>query len=163
MTSSWPSTAARSWRNPISSSSSAGALANHEVTLTVLRDGEPLLLKPTLAKFQHPYATLASSRPASVYGLRVEYSSILAQQVNGPGIRARLNWNGVIVQELEPKSRAEAAFKELNLPSSRWFITRLNDTPTPTPAAFYAAAKKAQTVRLTLSDANGEQKVVTLP
>ncbi|QEL17882.1 trypsin-like peptidase domain-containing protein [Limnoglobus roseus] len=141
-----------------------GALAGREVTLTVLRGHATLHLKATLAKFQHPYATIASNRPASVYGLRVEYSSLLAQQVNGPGgTRGGLNWQSVIVQELEPKSRAEAAFKQAGIESNRWFITAVNDTPTPTPAAFYSAAKKAQTVRLTLSDSLGHTKVVSLP
>lgn len=141
-----------------------GTLANRTVTLTVLGDDLPREIKPTLAKFQQPFPTIASVRPDPVYGLRVEYSSILAQQGGGPGIRPRTNWNGVLVHELEPKSRAEAVFKENGIGTGRWLVTKVNDKAVRTPAAFYAAAKNAQTVRLALSDTTtSETKVVTLP
>lgn len=140
-----------------------GTLANRTITLTVTGDRGTRELTPTLAKFQQPYPTIASVRPDAVYGLRVEYSSILAQQGGGPGLRQPMNWNGVLVHELEPKSRAEAVFKEHGIGVGRWLVTRVNDKPVRTPAAFYAAAKNAQTVKLTLTDTTGETKVVTLP
>lgn len=143
-----------------------GALAGREVTLTILRDNQRLEFRPRLAKFQHPYPHIASVRPPSFHGLRVDYSSLMAQQMIGPGIRFGLNWNGVIVRELEPNSRAEAAFRQLALGQGRWLITKVNGAPTTTPAGFYAAAKKSQVLKLTVvnaMDPSADEKVVTLP
>src|SRR5579883_1358875 len=99
------------------------ALAGTQIQLKVSQPrrggfgGQPRTVTVTLAKFLHPYPYIASVRSPAVHGLRVDYSSILAQQlINGNGFRMHQNGltsQGVVVRELEPKSPAEAAFKAL--------------------------------------------------
>lgn len=143
-----------------------GALAGQDVSLTVFSQGQTREVRANLAKFQHPYAHIASVPKPSYYGLRVDYSSLMVQQLIGPGVRMGLNLNGVIVKELEPKSRAEAAFAKLAIGQGRWLITKVNGIPVANPKAFHAAAKNSQLLRLTVVNAmdyTGTEKVVTLP
>ena len=102
-----------------------------------------------------------------MHGLRVDYSSLLAQQQGlGPGFRMISAQNGVIVRELIPKSAAEARFKKLANPQSRWLITAVNGKDVRTPAEFYAEAGRNRSATLTVSNAmepNGDTQTVTLP
>lgn len=143
-----------------------GALAGKEITLSIFGQNQPREVRATLAKFQHPYAHIASSPAASYHGLRVDYSSLMAQQLIGPGARMGLNLNGVIVRDLEPNSRAEAAFRQLTIGQGRWLITKVNGTPVANPPAFHAAAKKSQVLKLTVVNAmdyTGAERTITLP
>lgn len=143
-----------------------GALAGKDVTLTVISQNQSREVRATLAKFQHPYPHIASVPPPAYSGLRVDYSSLMVQQLIGPGARMGLNLNGVIVRDLEPNSRAEAAFRQLPIGQGRWLITKVNGTPVANPPAFHAAAAKSQTLRLTVVNAmdyTGAERTVTLP
>ena len=143
-----------------------GALAGREVVLTIFSQNQTREVRTTLAKFQHPYPNIASSPPPSYHGLRIDYSSLMVQQLIGPGARLGLNLNGVIVRDLEPNSRAETAFRQLPIGQGRWLITKVNGTTVANPPAFHAAARKAQTLRLTVVNAmdySGTERTVTLP
>jgi serine protease Do len=143
-----------------------GALAGKDVTLTVFGQNQSREVRATLAKFQHPYANIASAPPPTYSGLRIDYSSLMVQQLIGPGARMGLNLNGVIVRDLEPNSRAETAFRQLPIGQGRWLITKVNGTPVSNPSAFHAAARKTQTLRLTVVNAmdySATERTVTLP
>lgn len=145
-----------------------GALAGREVTLTIFspNTGAAREVRAVLAKFQHPYSHIASVLPPTYHGLKVDYSSLMVQQLIGPGARMGLNLNGVIVRELEPNSRAEASFRQLAIGQGRWLITKVNGAPTPNPKAFHEAARKSQTLALTVVNAmdySGVERTVRLP
>jgi S1-C subfamily serine protease len=141
-----------------------GSLAGTQVTLTVRREGRIVTVKPTLAKFAHPHATIASKRPESVFGLRVDYTSILQQQPMFVGER-RLIRPGVIIRELEPDTPAAVKLKEIQS-GKAVVITSVNGTPVQTPEEFYTTAKGAGSVRLTIANASDDgepARTVTLP
>jgi serine protease Do len=146
------------------------ALAGAEIKLTVMRDGrERNPTTVTLGKFKHPQPFIASSRPEPVFGLRVEYGSILAQSLPkgdarplGNGVPA-----GVCVREIVPDSPAATAFKKLRERPQDWcLITRVNGAAVATPAEFYKAAKGQDSVKLTVIDPTEltrKEREVTLP
>jgi serine protease Do len=143
-----------------------GALAGRDASVEVIRGNQKKTIRVQLAKFQHPYSFIASEKSPSFHGLRVEYSSMMVQQVFfGPRGIPQIKLSGVIVRELEPNSKAEAAFKNLPATQGRWLITKVNGIATPTPQTFYAAARDRQTLELTLVSAMGGTDVrkVTLP
>jgi serine protease Do len=121
----------------------------------------------TLAKYKNSLPSIVSVRPKSVHGLRVDYSSLLAQPT--PAFRAGPipAHKGVIVRDLEPNSPAEAAFKKLGgIDPTQWMITAVNGESVATPDEFYRAAGKGGPVRLTVaspSDTRDSGRVVTLP
>jgi serine protease Do len=144
------------------------SLAGSKVRLTYRRGRDVREAEVTLAKFRNESPSIASVRPEPVFGLRVDYGSILAQQLgqnpfprfNDPGVPP-----GVIVRDLLPDSPAAAKFKALG-DNSRWLITRVNDTETPTPADFYKAARGQQSIKLTVIDPTEvphRPREVTLP
>jgi S1-C subfamily serine protease len=100
-----------------------------------------------------------------VFGLRVDYGSILAQP--GVGVRqAPPVPPGVCVRELVPNSPAATAFKKLGDVPQRWIITQVNGAAVGTPAEFYKAAKGQASVKLTVTapgDPTGKEHEVTLP
>ncbi|MDB5308295.1 MAG: degQ 1 [Gemmataceae bacterium] len=142
------------------------ALAGTKVRLAVSRRGQdPWGVDVTLAKFKSDTSFLASVRPAPVFGLWVDYESVLAMTLTD-GIRAGLDVPaGVTVRELVPDSPAAARFRAIGETKS-WLITHVNGTPTPSPADFYQAAKGIQSVKLTVYDVsldNPRAREVTLP
>jgi S1-C subfamily serine protease len=75
------------------------------------------------------------NRPAPVYGLRVDFSSIA--NTNSPVAE------GVLIRDVESGSAADRKYKDL-LERGRWIITTVNGKPVSAPADFYrevAAAK----------------------
>jgi S1-C subfamily serine protease len=141
-----------------------GSLAGTEIELRFQRGGRAQTAKARLAKFAHPYATIASQRPESVFGLRVDYTSLLQQQPVFLGERRHVN-SGVTIRELESGSPAEAKLKPF-LGGKALVITNVNGTDVTTPAEFYKAARGARTVTLTLMPATesaDRPRTVTLP
>src|SRR5207249_7227233 len=136
------------------------ALAGSKLTLRVRGPGGGERdVEVTMAKFKNEAPFVASRRPAPVFGLRVEYSSVLALSLGTTtGIPP-----GVVVRELVPNSPAAAKFNALGNPN-RWVITRVNGTRVTTPAEFYKAAEGQPSVKLTLLDATApgakEQELV---
>lgn len=142
-------------------------LAGHQLRLRIERNGMVRDVEVTLAKFKNDMPYIASVRPEPVFGLRVDYGSILAQTIifgrfGGSPIRDMPA--GVVVRELVPDSPAAAKFKTLP-ENGRWVITQVNGTPTPTPPDFYKAAKGQASVKLTVEDATltNARRELTLP
>ena len=124
------------------------ALAGNKVKLTVERMGRSRPVEITLGKFLHGQPYIASVRPDPVFGLRVDYGSILAQT---PPRTAGGVPSGVCVRELAPNSPAAAAFKKLG-DEKRWLITHVNGVAVSTPAEFYKTAKGQASIKLTVKD-----------
>jgi serine protease Do len=140
------------------------ALADTEVSLTLDRRGQALRVKPKLAKFFHTMPSIASVKPASVHGLRVEFTSLIANQPIFFGERQGIT-PGVLIRDLEPDSPAARKLKAFT-EGKRMTITEVNGVAVKSPAEFYAEAKKARTVALTLAasvNAQGESTTVSLP
>lgn len=130
-------------------------LAGHKLRLRVERNGEARDVGVVLAKFKNEMPYTASVRPEPVFGVRVDYGSILAQSIIFGGFGGsplRDIPAGVIVREIIPDSPAAAKFRTLP-ENGRWFITQVNGIPTPTPPDFYKAARGQASVKLTVEDA----------
>lgn len=134
-------------------------------TRVKVRTGPPTrrVVEVTLAKLPHSQPYVASVRPEPVFGLRVEWGSVLINAnlfVRQTGVPP-----GVFVRELVPNSPAAVKFKELGDFGSRAVIIAVNGTPVATPADFYRAAKGRSSVKLTLVDPldTGSPRELTLP
>ena len=143
------------------------ALAGTRVTLTVARGGRTEQIQVTLAKSLNEMPWIASDRPPSVHGLRVDYGSILLLQ--NIGIPRRIEPvipPGVLVREVEPNSPAEAWFKKLGGGTGRWVVTHVNDKQVLTPAEFYreaAGSREGVNLRLVDPNAPGTEHQIRLP
>ena len=134
----------------------AAGLAGRRAELMVQRPGErgPRRVDVVLAKAKVPDTGFgkASVRPPAVYGLRVDYTSVILQG----GERMP---DGVVVREVAPNSPAKARLTE-----NADIITEVNDRRVTTPAEFYREAEKAarsgDPIRLTLAN---PPRTVTLP
>lgn len=119
------------------------ALAGSDVTVTFRRGNEIRNVIVRLVKFRNPLPWIAAIRPPTVLGLRVDYTSVLLQDLIQAQDRqvgyTRLP-EGVVIREIDPKSPAEAALKRPGDDPAKWIINRVNDTPVSTPAEFYDAA-----------------------
>ena len=138
------------------------ATAGTQVKVTLAGRGEVQL---TLAKFKHELPFIASVRPEPVFGLRIDYSSILAQTLGNVKLDFEGVPNGVAVRELLPDSPAAAKFKALG-DNAKWLITRVDGEPVTTPAKFYDATKGKASVKLTVIDPTEtprREREVTLP
>jgi len=139
------------------------ALAGTTVRLEVDQRGRVRrAVDVTLAKYRGDTPFVASVRPDPVFGLRVDYGSVLAQAL-ADGTRDGVP-PGVVVRELVPDSPAAAKFKALG-DNTRWLVTHVNGTATPNPADFYAATKGRASVKLTVIDPAeaSRPREVTLP
>jgi serine protease Do len=109
--------------------------------------------RPTVAKFEAKDFGKATNRPPPVYGLWVDYASVVAEV--GKPIP-----DGVVVREVQPNSPAKRA----GLHEHVDFIIEVNGRRVRTPAEFYREARRAadtgEAVRLTLLP---PLRTVTLP
>jgi len=144
-------------------------LAGRNITLTVQSFNQPPRdVIVTLAKFKNEMPFLASVKSEPVFGLRVDYSSVLIQALvfNPFGGRNVVEVpSGVLVQEMLPNSPAAKAFKDLG-DNTRWIITHVNGVLCPTPPDFYRQVKGQRSVKLTVVDVNdalARSREVTLP
>jgi serine protease Do len=139
------------------------ALAGSKVRVAVLRDGRRREIDVVLGKFAHKQPYIASVRPEPVFGLRVDYGSVLAQAQRDPRGPGRGVPPGVSVREVAPDSPAARALGER---PERWVITRVNGQAVTTPAEFYKAARGQKSIKLTLqdpTDRNPTDREVTVP
>ena len=143
------------------------ALAGTRIKLRVRGgDGAFRNTELTLAKFKNESPYIASKRPDPVFGLRVDYGSVIVQPA-----RATMNGNeavpqGVAVREVVANSPAAAKFKTLGDNPTRFVITAVNGTRTPTPADFYKAAHGPASIKLTILDVfeqNPQERDITIP
>jgi S1-C subfamily serine protease len=112
-------------------------LAGSQVTLDVRPDKSNHTKKVpvTLAKFYVPGVKIASAKRPAFRGLRVDYTSVLAQQRQTVLGDYRIP-NGVLVTEVLSPSAAAAAFLK---PGE--VITHVNGQAVNSPAAFYQAVR----------------------
>lgn len=138
------------------------ALAGSQVTLSVQRGRETRSVPVTLAKNHNTLPFIASVRPPSVAGLRVDYASVRYAQAAWRGNGAALYpVAGVAVRDLDAGSAAEKKFADAG-DISRWLVTRVNGKAVATPAEFYAAAAGKASVTLTLSDITAANHTMTV-
>ena len=108
------------------------ALAGSEVTLTVKNlFGELRKVTVRLAKFNYPGPVIASRRPAAVFGMRVDFASVVQADWPLP--------DGAFIRDVERGSPAELKYKEL-FERARWIVTSVNGKPVNSPADFYRLA-----------------------
>jgi serine protease Do len=108
------------------------ALAGSEVTLTVKNlFGQLRKVTVRLAKFNYPGPVIASRRPAAVFGLRVDFASVVQADWPLP--------EGAFIRDVERGSEAERKYKEL-FERARWIVTSVNGKPVASPADFYRLA-----------------------
>jgi serine protease Do len=120
----------------------------------------------TLAKFKNEVPYIASKRPEPVFGLRVDYGSVVAQPARGVFAGNGSVPQGVAVREVVADSPAASKFKTLGDTPTRFVITAVNGTRTTTPADFYKAARGQASVKLTLLDLydqNPQERELTIP
>lgn len=133
-------------------------LAGAKVSLRLRRDGKDRVVEVTLAKLLVPGKHIASSLGARPYfrGLRVDYSSLVAQQVQiqrWPYIP-----EGVLISEVQPNSSADRA--QLRTGD---IITHVRRVAVKTPTEFYKAVQDTPgAIDLTILNSQQEQIQVTL-
>lgn len=128
-----------------------------DAKLTIRRNGEIHETSIFVSKYPINGRTIATSRPKPWRGVRVDFTSILANDPAfnfNPGIMAL---GGVVVTEVEPGSPAETAgLKRLSI------IAEVDGKPIVTPADFRKAmaASEGKDVTLTLQPTSfGERKI----
>jgi serine protease Do len=137
------------------------ALAGSKVKVSVRGlDGETREVDVTLGKLRNDQPFIASVRSEPVFGLRVDYVTVLSDQPK-KGTRIPL---GVAVREVVADSPAARRFKELGDNPERWLVTQVNGAEVMTPGEFYKATRGQETVKLTLTDPkDGSRRELTLP
>ncbi|VTS06292.1 trypsin-like peptidase domain-containing protein [Tuwongella immobilis] len=127
------------------------ALAGNEVVLSLVSQlGNARRVTTRLAKFYLNQGSIASQRPPAVFGLRVDYSSVMLDAVRLTEVP-----RGVLVREIEPGSPAEQKLKKLQDNVGRLLITEVNGVPIINPSEFLReSAKKPQQITLSVVDAN---------
>jgi len=118
----------------------AGSEARLEVRSAL---GGTRQVSATLAKYHVEGKIIASNLPADVRGIRVDYTSILAQ--TAPAFGPVMIRPGVYVKEVKPGSAADKVeIRVLDV------ITRVNGHSVSTPDEFYQRAKQPGPLELTL-------------
>ena len=146
------------------------SLAGTPIKLRVYRGRENSFknLDLTLGKLKNTQPFIASVRPEPVFGLTVDYLSILTQitELAAAKIEVRRGSNipGVCIRDINPNSPAAAKLKVLGENPNKWYITHVNNTPVYTPAEFYKASKGQASVKLTFQEWNDlGRRELTLP
>ena len=83
--------------------------AGSKVKLKIIRKGETIERTVELAKFRVDGEVIATNRPPTWRGLRVDYTSTLPHATFGPDLLNAMAGGGVVVVEVENGSPAEAA------------------------------------------------------
>jgi len=141
----------------------AAVPVGEEVTITIRRGNQMLDKTILVSKYPINGQVIATTKSTPWRGLRIDFASILANQLV-PGFNALspMSFGGVVVVEVDPGSSADRAGIK-----KKQIITEINGRPVPTPAAFAkaAAAAEAKDAILTLPQIGGfgEGSKVTLP
>jgi serine protease Do len=132
----------------------SAALAGSETEIQVRRGNDLRTIKARLAKSKHGEDFIASKRPEPVFGLRVDYASMLSIDSNPP--------EGVLIKkELEPGSFAEKRLKEW-ADRTLLIIVSVDGKPVPTPADFYRLTAGKASITLVIVEAGREAKSETI-
>jgi serine protease Do len=130
------------------------ALAGSQVRVLVRRGAGRKELLVTLGKFKHDRVSIAAIRPEPVFGLRVDYNTVIAEAPLGPGPRPNRTLHaGVSVREVVPDSPAAAALKQLGDDPTKWLVTHVGETAVASPAEFYRAARGQKALTLIVIEA----------
>jgi serine protease Do len=135
----------------------AGNIAQVEVVGVI--GNKPRVVPVKLAKYLSSLPVIASNQRAPVFGITVDYSSLLAQRPFGIGQWGRGVPDSVLIKDVLPGSPAEIA----KLQSGK-LIARVDDIPVSSPEEFYKAMAKAiDSVSLTIIQTDGvQQEIVVL-
>ena len=135
----------------------AGNIAQVEVVGVI--GNQTRMVQVKLAKYLSSLPVIASNQKAPVFGITVDYSSLLAQRPFGIGQWGRGVPDSVLIKDVIPGSPADIA----KLQSGK-LISRVDNTPVSNPAEFYKAMAKAiDSVALTIIQTDGvQQEVVVL-
>lgn len=128
------------------------SLAGSKARLKVNRFGERFETEVTLAKFRNQQPYIATVQPGPVFGLRVDYDSILAVRLTGPRNEPIPVPAGVCVREVADDSPADKQFKTIGNDPKQWLITHVNGAAVTSPAEFYRAARGQDKIKLTIID-----------
>jgi serine protease Do len=116
----------------------AVALAGSDTVIEIeLPNGTVRKVTVPLARFSNPFPSIAANRPNPIYGLRVDYGSVLKSDGPIPP--------GVSIRELEKDSIAERKLKELN-EKGKMIIVSVNGKRVATPSDFYREARSGKGV-----------------
>jgi S1-C subfamily serine protease len=133
------------------------ALAGSEVKLMVRTFGDRTRkVTVRLAKYNYPGQSIAANRRPAVFGLRVDYSSVVSSDVAVP--------EGVFIREVDKGSTAERKYKDL-LEGARWIVQSVNGKSVSTPADFLrevAAARGPLELKIVEVVKNPESTAKTL-
>ena len=135
----------------------AGNIAQVEVVGVI--GNQTRMVQVKLAKYLSSLPVIASNQRAPVFGITVDYSSLLAQRPFGVNQWGRGVPDSVLIKDVLPGSPADIA----KLQSGK-LISRVDNTPVSSPAEFYKAmAKVIDSVALTIIQTDGvQQEVVVL-
>ena len=108
--------------------------AGEPVVLKIQRRGALMEKTVELAKRKVSGPVVATNRPEPWRGIRVDYTSTLANTTYGPSLAEALARTGVVITEIESGSDADqAGLKALQV------ISRVGGVPVPNPRAFRKA------------------------
>lgn len=136
------------------------ALAGSEVTLEL--DGPATannqVAKVRLAKYLNASEVIASTQAEAPFGIRADYTSLLAQRPFGGNAWNRGVPSGVLIREVISGSPADQA----KLQAGK-IISRVNGQPLGSPADFYKALRAVgNSVRLVIVQTDGGEEQVDL-
>lgn len=135
----------------------AGNIAQVEVVGII--GNKPRVVQVKLAKYLSSLPVIASNQRAPVFGITVDYSSLLSQRPFGVGQWGRGVPDSVLIKDVIPGSPADI----VKLQSGK-LISKVDDTPVSSPEEFYKAIAKAiDSVSLTIIQTDGlQQEIVVL-
>src|SRR5262249_31573294 len=130
-------------------------LAGNEARLEIIRgQGAPRTIRVTVDKSFVPGKVIAARKPAAVFGLRVDYLSVLLQSLD-PASHPNVS-HGVIIREVQSDISPAKAFLKVND-----VITHVKGKPVRNPAEFYRRMQNPTgPIEVTLANA---QKVTLVP
>jgi serine protease Do len=140
----------------------SAALAGSEAEIEFRRGNQTRTAKVRLSKSTHSEPVIASNKPPPVFGLRVDYLSLVQMDWAPP--------EGVIIREkedgIQPGSAADKKLKEW-ADRARLIVLAVDGKPVPTPADFYREATGKPSITLDIMEAGRDgdstRKKVTLP
>jgi serine protease Do len=134
-------------------------LAGREADIEVSRGGRlTRTVRVRLAKFYWPGPVIASKQPPARFGLRVDYTSVLAQRNPFMHRWGRAPAEGVAIREVVPESPADIARLQPDK-----IITQVNGTNVVTPDDFYKEmARAGNKVDLTVLTSRNQEERITL-
>jgi S1-C subfamily serine protease len=108
--------------------------AGEPVALKIVRRQQAIERTVRLAKLRVKTPVIVTNRPAPWRGLRVDYTSTLANSVFGPEMQEAMAREGVLITEVATGSEAEKAGLKTNQ-----LVTRVEGEPVRTPKEFATA------------------------